>query len=177
MAVHWIALLAALVPFWLLQNVIHELAHGLALRLGWGWRFTIWPLPSMRLGRFTFAHVVYEPTSESSMPDASGWALVSMMPRLANGAFIIVSTMLAAILWRVSLVAATLLALFAAYNLVDFSVGMAGIFRSRPNQSDIWRFQANTGTDVGKLRWMAALTIIAGWAMLAAPALCILGVL
>jgi hypothetical protein len=176
MAVHWIVLLVAIVPFWLLQNIIHELAHGLTLRIGWGWRFRIWPLPSMKLGRFTFAHVVYEPTATSSTPDNAGWALVSIMPRLVNGVFIMLSSVSATLLWAPAPVASVLCALFAACNFVDFAVGMAGIFRSEPNQSDIWRYQTYMNANVGKMRWLAALTILGGLAMVAVPVLRFFGV-
>lgn len=172
----WVILLAALAPFWFLQNVIHELAHGLALRLGWGWKFTIWPFPSMRLGRFTFAHVLYEPTAESTTPTNQGWGLVSIMPKIANGAFFILGTLLSTLLVKVSPVAAALCALFAGCNLVDFSVGMAGIFRAEANDSDIWRFQASAGFDIGKLRWLAAGLILVGWIVLAIPAYLLIGV-
>jgi hypothetical protein len=169
MAVHWIVLLVALVPFWLLQNIIHELAHGLALRLGWGWRFSIWPFPSMKLGQFTFAHVIYEPTVTAVAPTSKGWGLVSIMPKIVNVVFLIVTAVLATALRTVSPVAAVLCALFASCNLVDFSVGMAGIFRQEPNQSDIWRFQSYIGVDVYKLRWLAALSILLGWACMVVP--------
>jgi len=169
MAVHWIVLLAAIIPFWLLQNIIHELAHGLALRLGWGWKFSIYPFPSTKLGRFTFAHVIYEPTATSGTPTSQGWGLVSIMPRIVNGVFLMTAATLAAVLRTVSPVAAVLCALFAACNLVDFSVGMAGIFRKDPNQSDIWRFQSYIGIDVYKLRWLAAISILLGWVFLAIP--------
>lgn len=176
MPVHWIILLVAIFPFWLLQNIIHELAHGLALRIGWGWRFSIWPFPSTRLGRLTFAHVVYEPTSASSMPDNAGWALVSIMPRLANGALILVSSVLSLLLKPWLMVAAVLLALFATCNLIDLIVGMAGIFRAGPNQTDIWRYQTYTGADVARMRWVAVLAILLALACVAAPTLRLLGV-
>jgi hypothetical protein len=164
-----VLILIVLVPFWFLQNIIHELAHGLAIRIGWGWKFSIWPFPSKKLGRFTFAHVIYEPTAASQTPTNKGWALISIMPRIVNSGLILISTTLSDILVSVSPVAAVLCALFAACNLVDFSVGMAGIFRNEPNQSDIWRFQTYMEFDVFKLRWLAAFSILFGWALLAVP--------
>jgi hypothetical protein len=169
MAVHWIILLAAIVPFWLLQNIIHELAHGLALRIGWGWKFSIYPFPSMRLGRFTFAHVIYEPTATSRTPTSKGWGMVSIMPKIVNGVFFMIAATAGTLLLTVSSIAAVLCTLFAACNLIDFSVGMAGIFRREPNQSDIWRFQSHMGFDVYKLRWLTAISIFLGWALQAVP--------
>lgn len=169
MATHWIVLLIAILPFWLLQNIIHELAHGLALRLGWGWKFTIWPFPSMKLGRFTFAHVLYEPTETSTTPSSRGWGLVSIMPRIVNGVFFMCSTVLATVLRTICPVAAVLCALFAACNLADFTFGVAGIFRREPNQSDIWRFQAYFGIDPYNLRWVAVASILLGWLSMAVP--------
>jgi len=166
----------AIFPFWLLQNVIHELAHGLALRVGWGWWFSIWPFPSTKLGRFTFAHVVYEPTPTSSVPDNRGWALVSIMPRLVNGALILVAALLSVLLTSWSMDVAVLLTLLAFYNLIDFIVGMVGIFRSEPNQADIWRYQSYMNADVGKMRWVAAATILLAVACVAVPILRLLGV-
>jgi hypothetical protein len=169
MAVHWIVLLVAIIPFWLLQNIIHELAHGLALWFGWGWNFSIYPLPSMKLSRFTFAHVIYKPTATSETPTSRGWGLVSIMPRIVNGVFLMVAATLATFLQTVSPVSAVLCVLFAVCNLVDFSVGMVGIFRKEPNQSDIWRFQSYIGFDVYKLRKLAAISIFLGWVFLAIP--------
>jgi len=169
MAAHWIVLLLAVVPFWLLQNTLHELAHGLALRIGWGWKFSIHPFPSRALGRFTFSHVVYEPKAAAEIPTNRGWALVSIMPRIANGVFIPVGAVLSVALAQVSIVATVLCALFAACNTIDLCVGMASIFRREPSQSDIWRFQSNMGFGVGELRWLAACSIVFGLVCMVAP--------
>lgn len=169
MAVHWIVFLAALIPFWFLQNVIHELAHGLTMWLGWGWKFKIWPFPSNKLGSFTFAHVLYEPTATSRAPSNRGRALVSIMPKIINGIFITISAALTAILASAPTVVIALFALFAACNLIDFSVGMVSIFRKEPNQSDLWRFKTYIDMDTYNLRWLAAGFILLGWLFMTVP--------
>lgn len=161
MAIHWIVFLAALLPFWLLQNVLHELAHGLALKLGWGWKFSIWPFPSKRLGRFTFANVVYEPTCVSKVPTSKGWAFISAMPKIMNLFFFFASIIVGLMISRSHKVVAFLCEVFGICNMVDFSFGMASIFRREPNQSDMWRFQSNLNLDLYNFRWFSAWLIFA----------------
>ena len=72
MEAHWITLFIVLIPLWLLQNIVHELSHGLTLKMGWDWDFKIWPFPSKKLGRFTFAHVTYQKKPTSKDPGDSG---------------------------------------------------------------------------------------------------------
>lgn len=150
MEAHWIVLLVAIIPFWLLQNVIHELSHGLTLKLGWGWKFKIWPFPSTKLGRFTFAHVTYEKTPDSADPPEYGWALVSIMPRIVNVAFIALSSLLLAVF--ANKIVSVLVLVFMWTNLIDFCVGLLSSLRSS-NQADIWRFQARLGIPVDYLRY------------------------
>jgi hypothetical protein len=153
MALHWIVALIAILPMWFLQNIIHELAHGLTLWFGWRWKFRIFPFPSKKLGRFTWAHVRYIRTSASTDPSDGGMALVSIMPKLVNIVFIY-GALIAAIL-APSPILLLLLLMFALFNLVDFSVGVAGIFRSKPNSSDIWNYQQRSRMPVGHLRFAA----------------------
>lgn len=169
MALHWIILLAAILPFWLLQNTLHELAHALALRIGWGWKFRIWPFPSKTLGRFTFAHVVYEPTASSSTPTNSGWALVSIMPIAMDIVFMLAGAVSSVLLHRVSMAASALCALFATCNAVDMSVNACSIFRNGPVENDIWQFQSHSGVEVSRLRWAVA-ALVAGAVGFVAPA-------
>lgn len=150
MEAHWIVLLVAVIPFWLLQNVIHELSHGLTLRLGWNWDFKIWPFPSTALGRFTFAHVKYMKNSESTDPPEAGWALVSIMPRIVNIVFILISAFFLAVFSN--MVVSILFLLFMWTNLIDFCVGMLSSLRE-PNKSDIWKFQSYLGIPKDYLRY------------------------
>lgn len=104
------------------------------------------------------------------MPNNRGWALVSIMPRLVNAIFIICSSILE-LMCISSLRSLYLLCdLFVVCNFIDFSVGMFSIFRSQPNQSDIWRYQAYMGADVGKLRFLAIVTVL-GLALVSLPVL------
>lgn len=160
MAIHWIIFLISIIPFWLLQNVIHELSHGLTIFFGWKWKFNVWPFPSKRLGRFTFANVVYMPTSESLPLEKKDWALVSIMPKIVNGIFIIFSSILAVFLHHVSMTATLLLSLFSWCNLIDYCFGMSSIFRSEPNETDIWKYKANMNVDVPKMRFWISVTIM-----------------
>lgn len=160
MAIHWIIFLISILPFWLLQNVIHELSHALTIFFGWKWKFNIWPFPSKRLGRFTFANVVYMPTSESLPLEKKDWALVSIMPRIINGVFVTISSILAMFLHHVSMIPTLLLVLFSWCNLVDYCFGMSSIFRSEPRETDIWKYKMNMEADISKMRFIASITMM-----------------
>jgi hypothetical protein len=110
------------------------------------------------------------------MPDNRGWAIVSIMPRLANGVLIMVASILAVFLERRSMLASVLLTLFATCNLVDFVAGMSGIFRGSHSRSDIWRYQSHMCADVGRMRWFAAVAILFATGFVSEPVLCILGI-
>ena len=127
MEAHWIVTLAVILPFWFLQNVIHELSHGLTLKLGWKWNFSIYPLPSMKLGRFTWAHVKYERTEESKEVDKEGWALIRIMPKLVNIVFMLLASVLAAGISNN--VVTMILLVFAWTNFIDYFVGMLSAIR------------------------------------------------
>lgn len=167
MALYWIVLLAAVIPMWLLQNIIHELSHGLAVFIGWGWRFSIWPFPSKRLGNFTFAHVLFFPTATSKDPGNAGWGTVAIMPKIVCGA-LMVATSLAACLLSGYPVAALLLCQLGLFSLVDFSTGIAGLLFGEPNSNDFWRFQEHTGTPVGSLKRRAVIFALTGLVIIAA---------
>lgn len=139
MEAHWIVFLVLLIPFWLLQNTIHELSHGLTRYLGWKWNFKLWPFPSWKLGRFTFAHVKYEKTEESEELTNHDKALVSVMPKIVNSVLIILATLLSVAFSNK--VASIIFLLFAWCNFVDFCFGFFSVLFREPNQSDMWRFQ------------------------------------
>jgi hypothetical protein len=136
---HWIVFLVLLIPFWLLQNTIHELSHGLTRYFGWKWKFKIWPFPSWKLGRFTFAHVKYEKTEESEELTDQDKALVSVMPKIVNSVFIIVATILSVAISNK--VASIIFLLFAWCNFVDFCFGVCSVIFRKSNESDMWKFQ------------------------------------
>lgn len=149
MAFHWIICLIAVLPFWLLQNIIHEAAHGLTMWFGWRWKFSIYPFPSKKLGRFTWAHVTYSSGSDSRDVDDDGKALVAIMPKIVNGVFMVGGQLLAG---AISVPAAVLpLAMFATFNYIDFIVGMLGIFKSN-KQNDLWQFQHHIGISAGRIK-------------------------
>jgi hypothetical protein len=150
MEAHWIVLCVVIVPFWLLQNVIHELSHGLTLKLGWKWNFEIWPFPSNRLGRFTFACITYEENLNSKNPGDSGWALVSIMPRIIN--IILIFLLVSMLALCTNKIISIILLVFVWTNLIDFCVGLLSSLK-KPNQSDIWEFQKYLGVPVNYLRY------------------------
>lgn len=141
METHWIVFLVLLVPFWLLQNIIHELSHGLTRYFGWKWKFKIWPFPSNKLGRFTWAHVIYEKTAESKELKNEDVALVSVMPKIVNAVLIIVAGILSVAFSNS--IASIIFLLLAWCNFVDFCVGFVSVFFKEPNESDMWQFQRN----------------------------------
>jgi len=150
MALHWMVAFAALLPMWLLQNTLRELSRGITIWIGWRWKFKIFPFPSTRLGRFTWAHVVYEPTPASAELEEADRGLVSIMPKVVNTAAVMASAIAAVFLSGVP-VALVLVLMFGIFNLVDFVAGFFSIFRDVPN-TDIWRFQRGTGIPVLHLR-------------------------
>lgn len=163
MEAQWITLLIAIIPLWLLQNVIHELSHGLTLYLGWDWKFKIWPFPSKRLGRFTFAHVKYERVEKSKEPPNCGWALVSIMPRIVN--IVLITLLMILTLSIPNKIASMALLVFMWTNLIDFCVGLLSSLKN-PNMSDIWKFQQRLGVPVDYLRYSCVgLTIYMGAAV------------
>lgn len=151
MSAFWIAVLVSIIPLWLLQNVIHELSHGLTMWFGWKWKFSIYPFPSRKLGRFTFAHVTYEQTDESTEPDENGLALVSIMPKIVNTLFMAIAGIIAVSLTGFEILPAILL-VFVWCNFVDFTFGLLGIFRSK-RKSDIWKFRDHLDMPIGYLKF------------------------
>jgi len=139
METKWIVFLVLLIPFWLLQNTIHELSHGLTRYIGWKWKFKLWPFPSWKLGRFTFAHVKYEKTEESKELTDKDKALVSVMPKIVNAVFIIMAAILSAAI--TNKVASIIFLTFTWFNFIDFCTGFVSVFFREPNESDMWRFQ------------------------------------
>jgi len=128
MEIHWIVILVAILPFWFLQNCIHELSHGLTIRLGWRWGFKIWPLPSFGVGgRFSFAHTTFNRTEKSKDLEESDWALIFAMPKLVNILFISVFSILAAVTSNDVIAMLTLVFVWA--NFIDFGVGMLPAMR------------------------------------------------
>jgi hypothetical protein len=155
MTAFWIAVLVSIIPLWLLQNVIHELAHGLTMYFGWKWNFSIYPFPSKKLGRFTFAHCTYERTENSKDLDEKGRALVSIMPKIVNAVFIILAQIIAVATTSLPILSAILL-VFAWCNYIDFTVGICTLFRSEPKETaDLWRFQSYLNIPVNQMRMMA----------------------
>ena len=159
MEVHWIIVLATLLPMWFLQNIIHELSHGIALSVGWKWKFKIFPFPSKRLGYFTFAHVTYTATKGSLVPSNAGRGLTSGMPKLINMMFLTFATLLAMLL-KNYLIASLLLMQFAVMNFVDYSYGMLAVFKSKPSKADLWHVQKYLGIPTKYLRTFAIFSII-----------------
>jgi hypothetical protein len=141
--------------------VIHEAAHGITIGLGWKYKFSIWPFPSMRLGRFTFACVTYEPTSESKPVSDFGWALVAIMPKVVNVVLVCLSQVCVVF---VSPHIALPILLVPWFNLVDFSTAVISIFKTQ-NKSDTWEFQRLTGVSVVGLRIvvLGILVLLAIW--------------
>jgi hypothetical protein len=150
MEAQWITFLLVIVPIWFLQNVIHELSHGLTIKLGCGWNFKIWPFPSNKLGRFTFAHTIWEKTASSKDPTDSGWALIYIMPRLTNIMFMMLSVILLYVCSNTIL--SMILLVFMWTNFVDFCVGLFSSLK-KPSKSDIWRFRDCLGIPINYLKY------------------------
>jgi len=158
---NWIAILISIPILWLLQNIIHELSHGLTRKVGWDWDFKIWPFPSNRLGRFTFAHVKYSRNSYSEEINNKGMALVSIMPKFSNLIFILISGTL--LYFHIGpAILLSILAVFTLCNYIDAMVGTLGIFinSKKDSKSDIWRFQRYLKLDIPKMRIVMAIILV-----------------
>jgi len=138
METHWIVTLTAIIPFWLLQNVIHELSHGFTIKLGWKWKFSIYPFPSTKIGRFTWAHITYERIPESIDPSKERWGLIHIMPKLVNIVFVLIASTLALAIPNDT--ASMLLLVFSWANLIDFGTGVVALLRSPTKKSDLVKF-------------------------------------
>lgn len=151
MDTHWIILFVCIIPFWFMQNVIHELSHGLTIYFGWKWKFKIWPFPSKKLGRFTFAHTKYIRTEKSKDLSYIGRAFVSIAPQLVN-VFFLISTSYILLTATISLVWSAILVLFMWTNSIDLSVNLLSILRS-PNNSDIWKFKRYLDIPLNRVKY------------------------
>ena len=158
---NWITILISIPILWLLQNIIHELSHGLTMKLGWSWDFKIWPFPSNRLGRFTFAHVKYFKNKNSKEVSEKERSLVSIMPKISNLIFIFLSGIF--LYFQIGpAILLSILVVFMLCNYIDFIVGTQSIFRNskKDSKSDIWRFQRSLDLDLSKMRVIVALILV-----------------
>jgi len=152
MEVHWIAAISAILPMAFLQSVIHQLSHGLAMRIGWKWGFKIHPLPSKGASGVVWPHVTYRMCSKSCDLDMFGKAIASIAPKIANVVLVMASGIAITQLLNPTLL--TLLLMFALANTVDFMSALS-IFR-KSGTSDIWRFSNYTGIETSHVRWFVA---------------------
>ena len=158
---NWITILISVPILWLLQNIIHELSHGLTRKLGWNWDFKIWPFPSKKLGRFTFAHVNYFKNENSREISEKGSGLISIMPKISNLIFIFLSGIF--LYFQIGpAIFLSILAVFMLCNYIDAMVGTLGIFinSKKDSKSDIWRFQRRLNLDLSKMRVIVALILV-----------------
>ena len=132
---NWILILSCMLPFWFLQNCIHELSHGLTLYPS-GCRFKIVPYPSKYNKKWYFAICHW---TKWTNPSNNMIALMNIMPRISNCIFIVFSYILIFSIQNQYL--SSVLFVFILCNLVDFCIGLIPIFYSSPKKTtDIWRF-------------------------------------
>lgn len=155
----WITVIASVLPFWLLQNIIHELSHGLTACVGWKWKFSIYPFPSMKLGRFSFAHCLYFPDANSKTFSKKGFGIISIMPKIVNIIFMIMCAFVG-IIYPDNQIVLALMAVFSCCNFIDFVFGMSSVFRLTPNKSDLWRFIESFNLNICFARVVTALSMI-----------------
>lgn len=158
MSVFWIAVLISVIPLWLLQNVIHELSHGMAAAVGWKWDFSIYPFPSMKLGRFTFAHCKYWPVENSKEIGTIGTGIIAIMPRVVNIAFMVIGMIFCAANNQVII---GVFLVFCWCNFIDFAFGLSTIFRKEPKYSvDLWKFQKAFNIDINIIRIYSIISML-----------------
>lgn len=158
---NWISILISIPILWFLQNIIHELSHGLTMKLGWNWDFKIWPFPSKRLGRFSFACVKYFRNENSRDISDEGNTLVSIMPRISNILFIFISGTL--LYFHIGpAILLSILSVFIICNYIDTMVGTLGILinSKKDSKSDIWSFQRYLNLDLYKFRIIIIIILV-----------------
>lgn len=133
-------ILFVLIPLWFLQNVIHETAHGLVVKI-FKWDFIIYPYPNTKLGRFTFASVLFIQPPNSQNLTAGQIAWVYGMPKLVNLVFIAVLNSIL-FLAPLNFYVFTVLSAFLLTNLVDFQSGFFSLLRN-VLEADWTRLQFN----------------------------------
>ena len=143
---------------WLLQNIIHEMSHGIYIWIKYRWRFTIYPLPSKRLGQFTWSYINYEQTKKSKPIDNYGMATSLLIPKIVNIFFIPISFFLLMIFHEIRQVK-LLLTIFVIFNYIDFSSGLINIFRKK-NCNDVWNYKYYSGLSVKLLRILFSIFIL-----------------
>lgn len=160
MYVFWITILISILPLWFLQNIIHELSHGLTAYIKFGWGFSIYPFPSYKLGHFTFAHCKYEFKESALDIGKNGIALLSIMPKIVNIVLIVIAISISYFIN--SLIVAGILLTFATTNIIDYAVGISTLFRSKPVETDLWIFQKASGASLLLLRLTLPILFIDG---------------
>ena len=159
MNIFWITILISIIPLWALQNILHELTHGLTIKLGWKWNFTLYPYPNTKLGRFAFASVLYEKVAGSKDMTVKDNGIVAVMPKFMNLFFIILSSILAICFLHNTIIFGILL-VFIVTNFIDFVFGILTLFRSAPKEGvDLWIFQEGFGYSIHTLRDIGAIMI------------------
>jgi len=159
MNVFLITVLISIIPLWELQNVLHELTHGLTIKLGWKWNFTLYPYPNTKLGRFCFASVLYEKVAGSKDMNDKDYGIVALAPKIMNLFFIILSSILACCFLHNDIAFGVLL-VFITCNFIDFVFGILTLFRSAPKEGvDLWVFQKGFGYSIHILRDIGAVAI------------------
>lgn len=171
----WWAVLAAILPCWLLTNITHELAHGIGVKVK-GWDFKLWPLPvfcdtqgndnyyiwqqwgwikkANRPDHYVlyFAMCEFIPVQGHEILSQRDWAWIYIAPRLSN--FAIFTVCITAGAFQIGSIPESILAVWAACNFVDYVVGQWRIFWKPADYTDIWRFQTCSGWSVAVIRAM-----------------------
>lgn len=141
----WLMLLLA-VPFWLMQNAIHEYSHGLMAK---HWKYTIEKVrlyPDLvdkdkdgKIDKVYFAWIQFKkPEDREVNPTERG--SIDIAPQLSNTAILTLSIMFRYVffpdMWPWL---ASILALLAINQIVDASVNMSSLFK-KEGGNDSWNF-------------------------------------
>jgi hypothetical protein len=141
---------------WFLQNLIHELSHGLYIWVIYRWKFKIHPFPSKQLGEFTWSYISYMPKNKSKKIYVNGWASISIFPKIVN---IILFSISGISLIFISKKIYIFILIFMFFNFIDFSSGLLHIFHKK-NDSDIWDFICYSKIPLRKIKILSLVWII-----------------
>lgn len=149
----------------LLHNVLHESAHAIAAKMYGATGIRIWPFPSTKTGRFTWAYCEW-----SGVLRYGGDKVVLVAPIIVE--LVWFSAMWVAILvvpfgWWLGLMFSELLA-----SIIDVAVWVAPYFISTASkQSDASLFQTVVGGSLSSKRVVGAIGVLLLLAMVAAALL------
>jgi len=140
-----VALLVALLVFWLPQNAIHELSHGFVGKF-YGLKMKslkLWPHKNDK-GRFYWARIIWHMTPKLKQLKLKNWRFISIAPLVSNTILVTLLSTILIFLQPLTILSAIVLALILS-NLIDatFNLGVllnASVLKYKIGTADLLKF-------------------------------------